>query len=454
MHSLFCGKEDEDGEQQEDNQSHQQQQHQQHIQHQIHMLQQNRQQQNQHQQQQEHHNKIEQQQQQHQNLEQQQEQQTPLVAISNDSGVESSVVVSHQIANEASRAVASIKDDSEDNAVTIEAQRSFKLIPLGEVGENCDSCNKRTPLADANGMIDMASLLFNAKKKTVNENLEVFECQECNRDFLCKHPVETSPALMNRKKVERPHSCPICSRSFESLDQMYLHELKHSNTNRRYSCPNCQMKFTTRVSLQEHYDTSEKGCAPRRCDICSKEFVHANHLRRHMASVHVGIKPFSCVVCSREFNQKSDLQRHERRHTVKGRLTCTMCTQFFDNVEDLKAHYKSHQKELNEKGELRHKCDQCLKTFKRKSHYTRHLTIHQGIRPHECSECGKAFNQKSDLRRHEEMHMRKKLKMEQGPATEEQYICEICPRVFPQQAILDAHNAVMHSSQNETSVFQ
>ena len=52
------------------------------------------------------------------------------------------------------------------------------------------------------------------------------------------------------------------------------------------------------------------------------------------------------------------------------------------------------------------------------------------------------------------MHMRKKLKMEQGPATEEQYICEICPRVFPQQAILDAHNAVMHSSQNETSVFQ
>ena len=356
----------------------------------------------------------------------------------------------HQISTEATMAVASIKDDSEE--VTI-APQSYKLIPLGEADDSCVSCNKRTPLAGTNCMVDMDTLLFNATKKIINEDLEVFECQECNRDFLCKHPVGNTPAV-NRRKIERPHSCSICTRSFESLDEMYLHELKHSHTNRRYSCPKCQMKFTTRSSLQDHYNTSKDGCAPRRCAICAKEFVHANHLRRHMSSVHAGIKPFSCVVCSREFNQKSDLQRHERRHTVKGRLSCNICSLLYDNVDELKAHYKTHQKELDEKGELRHKCDQCLKTFKRKSHYTRHLSIHQGIRPYECDECGKAFNQKSDLRRHEEMHTRKKLKLEQGPATEEQYICEICPRVFPQQAILDAHNAVMHSSQNETSVFQ
>ena len=135
-----------------------------------------------------------------------------------------------------------------------------------------------------------------------------------------------------------------------------------------------------------------------------------------------------------------------------------VCWLMYDTIEELRVHCDERHKKGSKKSstaeEQTFKCEICPKSFKRKSHYTRHLTIHSGIKPHSCEHCGKSFNQKSDLKRHAQTHERKKEKEQQqdfeiGEENEEgdvspPFICSICSRSFNQKLLLDAHVTVTH----------
>merc|ERR1719420_1950167 len=49
-------------------------------------------------------------------------------------------------------------------------------------------------------------------------------------------------------------------------------------------------------------------------------------------------------------------------------------------------------------------CDQCDKTFTKKSSITRHKYEHSDLRPHKCTECDKAFKHKHHLTEHKRLH--------------------------------------------------
>jgi len=49
-------------------------------------------------------------------------------------------------------------------------------------------------------------------------------------------------------------------------------------------------------------------------------------------------------------------------------------------------------------------CDQCDKTFTKKSSITRHKYEHSDLRPHKCTECEKAFKHKHHLTEHKRLH--------------------------------------------------
>lgn len=370
-----------------------------------------------------------------------------------------SEATSHVLANngepsqdddENSLAVDSIKD-------ALKISHTLEFIPLSE-SIDCGSCSKRSPLSSQSIDVEVKQLLFNGIKKTSSDGShEVFECVECHRDYLFKHPMleinepETQVEIKNPERKPtplKPYKCSICNRSFRTENEMYEHEVKHTNTPRRYSCGECNERFNTRVNLQEHYDSLQNNCQSRKCGICGKEFVHANHLRRHM-SVHAGIKPHMCFVCDHEFNQKSDLTRHVKRHSVNGRLACVKCALLYDTLEELREHMLSHQSEKDETTVFR--CPQCPKTFGRKSHFRRHISIHEGVKPHVCEECGKAFNQRSDLKRHHMMHERKK-SCEGFDKPLNSFICDICQKVFPQKSILEAHCSMMHERMENAGV--
>merc|ERR1712012_1505120 len=49
-------------------------------------------------------------------------------------------------------------------------------------------------------------------------------------------------------------------------------------------------------------------------------------------------------------------------------------------------------------------CDQCDKTFTKKSSITRHKYEHSDLRPHKCTDCEKAFKHKHHLPEHRRLH--------------------------------------------------
>ena len=348
-------------------------------------------------------------------------------------------------------------------------------VPLGECNPDCKTCTERFPVGSFIGDVDVTELLCNSTKKVISDRVEVFECIECHRDYLYKQPTvakqhttDTSPTttaftmLKTRKFLNKPYKCHICNRGFDTEHEMVLHVSNHSNATARYSCGKCKEKFSTRSMLQKHYESALNTCEPRTCNICSKEFVHANHLRRHM-SIHSGSKPFVCEICSHAFNQKSDLKRHLLRHTVEGKLlACIKCSLIFDSVKQLKEHAVTHNK-TESSGRPEYNCELCSKVFGRKSHYKRHLTIHQGLKPHKCLQCDKSFNQKTDLKRHELSHARKSqaaalkdsgifsngegvgrgvLDGAEMVSKDVRYLCPICNDVFTSRDQYDEHENI------------
>lgn len=62
--------------------------------------------------------------------------------------------------------------------------------------------------------------------------------------------------------------------------------------------------------------------------------------------------------------------------------------------------------EGDDSDERPYKCELCDRAFQRKTHMTRHMTMHLASRQFECSVCQKAFNRKDNLQTHLRMHVK------------------------------------------------
>jgi uncharacterized Zn-finger protein len=51
------------------------------------------------------------------------------------------------------------------------------------------------------------------------------------------------------------------------------------------------------------------------------------------------------------------------------------------------------------------KCEQCEKSFSKKSDMVRHMTVHSGAKPYTCHQCNKSFSDNSNLRSHIKLHI-------------------------------------------------
>ena len=78
-------------------------------------------------------------------------------------------------------------------------------------------------------------------------------------------------------------------------------------------------------------------------------------------------------------------------------------------------------------------CDQCPKSFTKKSNLTIHIRVHTGDKPYHCEFCQKKFSNSSDLRRHKRIH-----------TGEKPYACDLCPKKFSQSANLLTHKRLHH----------
>lgn len=269
---------------------------------------------------------------------------------------------------------------------------------------------------------------------------------------------ETSAEYVTFESNLRNADLPVCpsnaqhyrgTESSEHLSQkdgLFLYQQLHSNPKRkkRYQCPQCEKSFHLKTALQMHSRT------------------------------HTGGKPHQCHKCEKCYSMKAHLVNHLKFHTRKSKLNSLPIgekhnTELKTNINqegNNKAHVRQNREEADDtkseravllkwgqvihitlpNGDIRYKCTECEKYFKRKSALYLHCKTHTGENPYQCATCKKTFRLKAHLVGHQRSH-----------TGERQYKCTKCEKRFSREGALWSHYRKRHekrkSSESEESVF-
>jgi len=110
-------------------------------------------------------------------------------------------------------------------------------------------------------------------------------------------------------------------------------------------------------------------------------------------------KLHKCNVCLKIFKKPWDLKRHiMRTHSREKPFKCESCGKYFRDKSDLIRHFRIHT------GSKPFKCNVCGKQFSQSSNLSKHMKVHTGEKPYQCTTCGKRFSQSWSLKRHEQIH--------------------------------------------------
>ncbi|XP_060061813.1 zinc finger and SCAN domain-containing protein 20 isoform X2 [Erinaceus europaeus] len=110
-------------------------------------------------------------------------------------------------------------------------------------------------------------------------------------------------------------------------------------------------------------------------------------------------KPYKCDTCVKSFSRNSHFMAHQRLHTGEKPYKCPECGKSFSDRSNLNTHQRIHS------GEKPYKCPECGKRFSDHSNLVSHQRIHTGEKPYKCGECWKSFNQSSNLLKHQRIHL-------------------------------------------------
>ncbi|XP_016006022.2 zinc finger and SCAN domain-containing protein 20 isoform X2 [Rousettus aegyptiacus] len=110
-------------------------------------------------------------------------------------------------------------------------------------------------------------------------------------------------------------------------------------------------------------------------------------------------KPYKCDPCVKSFSRSSHFIAHQWTHTGEKPYKCLKCGRNFSDRSNLSTHQRIHS------GEKPYGCLECGKSFSDHSNLVTHQRIHTGEKTYKCGECWKSFNQSSNLLKHQRIHL-------------------------------------------------
>lgn len=213
---------------------------------------------------------------------------------------------------------------------------------LSKKSHVCEICEKIFPNA--------AKL---AKHQLIHSASSPFKCEQCKKTFSTKFKLVRHVLIHSDRKQ---FSCTICDRTFHRKDHLKNHVKVHSPCKTYYICkkPDCKKEYTSHLSYKKHIalHAAEEGSLV--CQICSKSFESKEEILYHL-KIHAGSrtvknpneKKFTCDLCDRRFFTRKDVRRHMVVHTGMRDFLCQFCPQRFGRKDHLVRHIKkSHSKSL------------------------------------------------------------------------------------------------------------
>ena len=173
-------------------------------------------------------------------------------------------------------------------------------------------------------------------------------CKICRNSYskcnIIRHLQALHEDIVKETLTITRHQCSQCDYTSTDIQQIKLHERKHTD-DRPYKCEDCGARFFTSSNLSTHIKKVNclKLDKDRICPDCGVVFKSPLALHNHRklstkGSCGMEDKPFGCTICNQHFSKESRLEYHMQIHNGEMPFQCQSCGLKFKFESGVKNH--------------------------------------------------------------------------------------------------------------------